>query len=128
LIFLLAAQYRFEIKERKGSPALMIGGRLVASELVLNDKDGRERVRLSAGNGYGQLQIYGGSAPHDESILLTSAGIHIYQGEWPVAELGGSGVPQPVLQLFGNGKVRHRSIWVSVLDDPLVSDLRSASV
>jgi hypothetical protein len=120
LIFLLVVKYRFEVKQPKSTPTLMTVGRLVAGELVLNDKDGHERVNLSAGDGYGQLTLSDSLGPHRESVVINSTGVHIYQGEWPVAELGGPGAPEPLLQLWGNDKNSHRSIAISAVDDPVV--------
>ncbi len=53
-------------------------------------------------------------------MVLTSTGLHIYAGDWPVAELGGAGSPEPMLQLWDKGRNSRKSIFLSAFTDPVL--------
>jgi hypothetical protein len=122
LVLSVVGQYRFEVRGRKARSPAPTTGSLVGTELILNDKDGYQRARISAGDGHGQLTLSDGWQPHGHLVSIDSTGIHIYQdqgGEQPVAELGGMGA-QPFLQLWGSGKDSHRNIVLSAVEDPVL--------
>ena len=118
LILLLVGQYRFEVRERK-NPTIMSCNRIIANELVLNDTEGRERARLSALSGYGVLTLYDlFGADHDGSMKLSSTGLSLYAGSWPVVELGGLTSPEPIVRLWGKEKDSLKGISLSAVTEP----------